>query len=55
VKNKNYEDVRLNLNNPDLNVIITIVIMKEGQKWFWFENGCYMNESPPRKYSLIAL
>jgi hypothetical protein len=28
-----------------VNVVITIVAIYEDQKWFWFENGSYMNES----------
>jgi hypothetical protein len=45
-KNKRFEKVWLNLNNPTTNVIITIVVMDEDQNWFRFENGSYMNESP---------
>jgi hypothetical protein len=48
VENKRFENVWLNLNITVLNVIIRIVVMvvNEDQKWRWFENGSYLNESP---------
>jgi hypothetical protein len=33
-----------------INVIIMIVVMNEDQKWFWFENGSYMNEPSLQRF-----
>jgi hypothetical protein len=50
-KNKRFE--KLWLNHLTLYVIITII--NENPKWFWLENGSYMNESPLPTYKPLTM
>jgi hypothetical protein len=40
-------------NSPTVNIIITMVVMNEDQKWFWSEDGSYVNEPSQPTFSRV--